>query len=138
VRWTRYTAFRSPVPAALRAQGASRMSEIVETLLDTAFQDTELLIQNDGKGDNFQVPRNVDFIFYAPTKEKADVVASFINDNRYAEASYDDVEGQFRILAVVHMAPTQHVLCSVSGLMACVAKIFSVEYDGWGTTIERT
>ena len=114
------------------------MSEIVEILLDTAYQDTELLIKNDAEGDDFSKPRDVDFVLYAPDEAKADLVSSFINDNRYAEASYEKVADRYRILAIVHMPTTQTVLCSVSGLMACLATIFSIEYDGWGTTIERT
>ena len=113
------------------------MSKIVEVLLDNAYQDTQLLIGNDETGDDFKIWRNVDFIFYAPSEEKADVVSSFINDNRYGDSSYEKIENTYRVLVVVNMAPTQNILCSVSGLMACIGEIFSVEYDGWGTTIER-
>ncbi len=114
------------------------MSEIVEILLDNAHHDMQLLTKNDQEGDNFQTSRKVDFILYAPTEEEADIVSSFINDNRYADASYEKADDQYRILAVVDMPTTKNILCSVSGLMACVATIFTVEYDGWSTTIECT
>jgi len=111
---------------------------IVETLLDTAYQDTQLLTDNDEKGDNFSIPRDIEFVLYAEDKEKADTVASFINDNRYGDASFEEVEDQYRILVVVNMPSSQQLVCSVSGLMACVAALFTVEYDGWGCVLQNT
>jgi len=111
---------------------------IVETLLDTAYQDTQLLMGNDEKGDNFSIPRDIEFVLYAQDEKKADTVSSFINDNQYGEASYAEVEGQYRILVVVNMPSSQHLVCSVSGLMACIAALFSVEYDGWGCVLQNT
>jgi len=32
----------------------------------------------------------------------------------------------------VRMSIRQHVLSSVSGFMACVAKLLGLTYDGWG------
>lgn len=113
------------------------MPSIVELLLETAKADTELLIKNDGLGDTFATPRNVDFLFVAPSREKAEIVASFINDNRYANATVSEVGNSFRVLVVVNMPITQHLLYSVSGLMACIGKIFDVKYDGWGSAIQR-
>ena len=112
------------------------MSKIVELLLDNARQDTDLLIQNDDLGDIFSIPRNVDFAFYATEADRAELVANFINDNQYAEASFEKIDEEYKILAVVHMPPTQNILCSVSALMTFIAELFSVEYDGWETTIE--
>jgi len=111
---------------------------IVETLLDTAYQDTQLLMGNDEKGDNFSIPRDIEFVLYAQDEKKADTGSSFINDNQYGEASYAEVEGQYRILVVVNMPSSQHLVCSVSGLMACIAALFSVEYDGWGCVLQNT
>lgn len=82
------------------------MSNIVDLLLDNAYQDTELLVKNDELGNNFNVWRNVDFVLYAKDQEKADVVSSFIKDNRYGKASFEKVEDHFRILVVVNMPPT--------------------------------
>ncbi len=110
---------------------------VIETLLDTAYQDTQLLIGNDERGDNFNIPRDVDFVLNAETEKKADTVASFINDNQYGKASYEQVENKYRILVVVNMPSTQNLICSVSGLMACIAALFSVEYDGWGCIIQN-
>jgi hypothetical protein len=108
---------------------------IVELLLDTARADTDLLIKNDELGDRFEIPRTVDFLLIAETAETADTVCSFINDNRYAECRVDSSDGQHRILAQIEMPITQNVLCSVSGLMACISKVFGVEYDGWDSEI---
>ena len=115
---------------------AARKMSIVELLLDTARADTELLITNDEHGDQFSVPRTVDFLLIADTAETADTVASFISDNQYAECRIDQTDdGKFRILAQLEMPITQNVVCAVSGLFACISKIFNVEYDGWGCEI---
>lgn len=111
---------------------------VVETLLRTAYEDTQLLIGNDEKGDNFAIARDIEFVLYAEGKEKAETVASFINDNRYGEASVSEAEGQYRILVIVNMPSNQHLVCSVSGLMVCLAALFSVEYDGWGCVLQCT
>jgi hypothetical protein len=111
---------------------------LVETLLDTAYQDTQLLIGNDEKGDNFSIPRDIEFVLYAGDEKKASLVTSFINDNQYGKASFEKVEKKYMILVVVNMPSTQHLVCSVSGLMACVAALFSIEYDEWGCVLQNT
>jgi hypothetical protein len=110
---------------------------LVETLLDVAHQDTQLLVKNDALGDDFALPRAVDFLLVAKDRTKAELVASFVNDNRYGVARVDQVGDQFRILTVVNMPTTQDVLCSVSGLMACLGALFNVHYDGWGCVIQK-
>lgn len=107
------------------------MSAIVELLLDTAQADTDLLIKNDELGDNLSIPREVDFLLRASTAEKADLVATFINDNRYGDATSTSDDDGHRVSVKIMMLITQHVLCSVSALMACISKLFDLEYDGW-------
>ncbi len=111
---------------------------VIENLLNAAYQDTQLLLGNDEKGDNLSISRDIEFVLYAKDQEKADTVSSFINDNRYGEASFTEVEGQFRILVVINMPSTQHIVCSISGLMVCIAALFSVEYDGWGCVLQKS
>jgi hypothetical protein len=110
---------------------------LVDTLLTTAFQDTRLLVKNDELGDNFSVPRNVDFVLLSSDSARAETVCSFINDNRYGSAIVEPTGSESRIVVTVNMPTTQGLLCSVSALMACLAELFSVEYDGWGTVIQR-
>jgi hypothetical protein len=110
---------------------------LIDTLLATAYQDTQLLIKNDGLGDDFSIPRDVDFVLLSQDKKKAEAVASFVTDNRYGVPRIEETEGTFRIIVVVNMPTTQGVLCSVSALMACLAALFSVQYDGWGCVIQR-
>ena len=86
---------------------------VVETLLDTARADTELLASLDEKGDDFSVPRDVDFLLIAPTAQKADTIASFISDNRYGRARTENVDGVERVLVVVRMPIEQNVICAV-------------------------
>jgi len=110
---------------------------IVDKLLENAYQDTQLLIGNDQKGDNFGIARDVEFVFYSPTFEKAEIVASFINDNQYGLAKNQEINDNFQVTVVVNMPSTQNLICSVSGLMACIGELFGVEYDGWGCVLQR-
>jgi hypothetical protein len=109
---------------------------LVETLLETARADTDLLVKNDRLGDDFAVPRDVDFILRTPDREKAETVASFVDDNRYGTPHVEAADGGYRVRVVVRMPTTQPVLCSVSALMACLASLFDLEYDGWGCVIQ--
>jgi regulator of ribonuclease activity B len=118
-------------------KGTVATMPLVDTLLETARQDTDLLIKNDGLGDNVSVPRPVDFLLVAREVKKAELVASFINDNRYGIAKVEQSGEEFRVLVVVEMPTTQNVLCAVSALMACIAELFSIEYDGWGCAIQK-
>lgn len=112
------------------------MPTMVELLMDTAAADTELLLRNDAKGDVLATPRAVDFVFRAPDAEKAVLVADFINEHHYGAARVDgDADGR-RFLVTIEMPITQPVINSVSGFMACLGRLFEVEYDGWGSVIQ--
>jgi hypothetical protein len=123
---------------AARLNSIVRFQEVAITdiLLRTAYEDTQLLRKNDAHGDVFSVPRDVDFFLVAEDKEKAELVSSFINDNQYGTARVDEGDGTYNVLVVVHMPTEQNILCSVSALMACVAAIFGIKYDGWGCVIQ--
>ena len=110
---------------------------LVELLLDTARADTELLGVNAAHGDNFNVLRDIDFLLLAPDEAKAQLVRNFIDDNRYGVATVMPHGDSFGIVVVVNMAPQQNVLCSVSGLMACISMLFGISYDGWECDLKR-
>lgn len=114
------------------------MSKLVTALLDNAHQDTQLLIGNDEKGDNFSAFREVDFTLYAKNKERGELVASFVNDNNYGKATYEQVEAKHRITVIINMPTTQNIICSVSGLMTCLAGLYELEYDGWGCVLQTS
>ncbi len=109
---------------------------IVDDLLRNAYEDTQLLLKNDKRGDVLSVPRDVDFLLWAPDEKKARTVCSFIEDNQYGLATVQEDEGKFSVLVVIHMPITQNVICSVSALMCCIAAIFGLEYDGWGSVLK--
>jgi len=111
---------------------------LVDTLLTAAYEDTQLLIKNDELGDNFSIPRNVDFILRCNTKQKAETVSSFISDNQYGIPTIEGDDDSLRLRVTVFMPITQQVICSVSGFMACIAELFSLEYDGWGSEIQKS
>ena len=109
---------------------------LVDELLETARADTDLLVKNDALGDIFSIPRDVDFFLRTPDQSKATVLRDFINDNRYGVATVQSDQSGFGVLVVIHMAPQQHVLCSVSALMLCLGELFGLEYDGWGCEVK--
>jgi hypothetical protein len=110
---------------------------IVDTLLDTARADTELLFLNDRHGDVLSKPRVVTFLLLAPDRAKADLVASFIDDNRYGATRVEPMDEKWGVFVEINMPIEQNVICSVSGLMACIAAVFSIEYDGWESLVQR-
>jgi hypothetical protein len=107
---------------------------IIDVLLRTAYEDTQLLFKNDSLGDQFAIPRDVEFLLVAKDEFKASTVCSFINDNQYGIARVDD---GFNIFVVVRMSIEQNILCSVSALMACLGEMFDVEYDGCGCELQK-
>lgn len=110
---------------------------LVEKLLSTAYEDTQLLLKNDVLGDDFSIAREVDFVLVTSDKQRTETVASFVTDNRYGVPRIEEGEGVFRVVISINMPITQQVLCSVSALMACLAQLFTVEYDGWGCVVQR-
>ena len=86
----------------------------------------------DSQGDQFAIPRDVDFLLRAPSKEKAGIAAGFINDFRYGHATPQEQGGEHSVLVVINMPVEQHAILSVSGFMACVCELFGLDYDGWG------
>jgi hypothetical protein len=107
---------------------------VVEALMDAAVADTDVLRSLDSNGDRFSVFRDVDFLLRAPTKEKADLVASFINDHSYGAAR---VQEDLSVLVVIRMPVEQPIAMCVSGFFTCLSKIFGVDYDGWGCVAQR-
>lgn len=110
---------------------------LIEDLLSAAHEDTQLLIKNDSLGDDFSIPRDVDFVLYSTDGQRAQTVASFIADNQYGVPRVEVLDGRHRILVTINMPITRQVLCSISALMVCLAQLFSIEYDGWGCVIQK-
>ena len=102
---------------------------MISTLIDNATSDSDVLRSLDSNGDRFSISRDVDFLFRTPNKEKAELVAGFINDYSYGQALVQD---ELNVLVKINMPVNQPVAHCISGFFACVAELFSVEYDGWG------
>lgn len=109
---------------------------IIEELMETAEADTDVLRALDERGDDLAVPRDVEFLLRAPSAEKAETVADFINDYQYGEAVAQTSEDGHSVLVTVHMPIQQHAILSVSGFMVCVCHLFGLEYDGWGCVVQ--
>jgi hypothetical protein len=105
---------------------------VIGKLIETAASDTDLLRSLDAQGDDFAIPRDVDFLLRAPSKEKSEIAASFINECQFGVATAQESDGEHSVLVVVHMPIQQHVILSVSGFMGCICELYGLDYDGWG------
>ncbi|MBH9721979.1 ribonuclease E inhibitor RraB [Burkholderia contaminans] len=105
--------------------------------MDTAVADVELLRVLDADGDDFSIPRDVEFLLRGASAEKASIVASFVNDHQYGRASLDRSGEICRVLVVINMPIQQHNILSVSGFMACLCMLYGLEYDGWGCLAQK-
>jgi hypothetical protein len=104
---------------------------VIEALLESAYADRELLGTKQVSGDNPQQFRDVDFRFTVTTKEMAETLISLVEDNRYGAVRLAEMGTNYQVIITIYMPITQQVMLSVSGLMACLSKIFAVEYEGW-------
>ena len=111
---------------------------IFDLLHENAAADNELLRSNDENGDVFSTPRDVDFAFKTSDESRAKDLCEFINGKNFGKARVQEPseDGIWWVISVIHMPITQNVLCSVSGFMVCLSRLFQVEFDGWGSLIQ--
>lgn len=109
---------------------------LLNNLLDNSYQDTEFLLKNSEQGDQLDISRDISFILYGSDEEKVKSFCEFVNDNQYGNAKYQSEEKQMRVIVNILMPSTQHLICSISGLMTCLAELFGLEYDGWDSNIQ--
>ncbi|UOF14260.1 ribonuclease E inhibitor RraB [Lysobacter capsici] len=107
------------------------MKNTVQTLMDTAAADTELLQVLDQQGDHFALSRDVEFVLRAPSEERASLVAGFFNDLHYGDATVGEHEGLYSVFVTVHTTIEQPVILSISGFITCISQLYDMEYDGW-------
>jgi hypothetical protein len=116
---------------------AGRMT-LFDLLTQTAKADTELLRSHNKWSDVLSVPREVDFSFETQERDRAKDFAEFVNGKQYGVAKITKLEdGQFRVLVLITMPITQHLICSVSGFVVCLSRLFQVDYQGWGSIVQR-
>jgi hypothetical protein len=131
----------APATGVADLERSAKIMSLVESLLDNADSDRDLLRKNEAIGDIASIPRDLDFVLYAKNQKKAELVCSFVHDNSYGRSFYQAVpenpaRSQHRIIVQVFMPTTEHAVCAVSGLMVCLAKLYDLEYDGWGCSIK--
>ena len=56
---------------------------VLDLLHQNALADNDLLRKKDGMGDDFSIPRDVDFAFKTPEKQRAEDLCEFINGKNY-------------------------------------------------------
>jgi len=109
---------------------------VIEKLMESAEADIDVLHALDRQGDKFSIARPVDFLLRAESRDKAVLVAGFINDYQFGTASTNEDENGHSIQVIINMPVEQNVILSVSGFMQCIAEIYGLEYDGWGCSAQ--
>lgn len=99
--------------------------------------DVDVLRSLDSNGDCFTCFRDVDFLLKAPSREKAELATSFINDYQFGEATAVEEEGEHHVKVLINMPVTQHVILSISGFMTCIAALYGLDFDGWGCIAQQ-
>ena len=117
--------------------------KLVDTLLNTSEADCDLLRKNLTLGDDPELPRDIDFTLHAKTEERAQLICDFVTDNHYGRPSYqrfdhDDGSVLWTLSIVIHSPTTEHVICTLSAFMACLAQLYDLDYDGWGSVIRKS
>ena len=109
-----------------------------ELLTQDALTNTDLLRQNDKLGDIFTTAREVDYAFETDDRERADDFAEFVNGKSYGTAAVSKLaDGRFRVLVLMTMPITQHLIGCVSGFMLCLGRLFQIDYLGWGSVVQK-
>ncbi len=111
---------------------------VIQDLMDTAVSDVDVLRSLDANGDDFTKFRDVDFLFRCPSKEKAELVASFINDYQYGRATAVEQDRDHSIQVVINMPVQQNIIASVAGFMTCLASLYGLDFDGWGCVAQAS
>lgn len=115
---------------------------VLQLLMDTAVEDSKLLVKNLRLGDRSEIPRDIDFVLYAKDRKKAELVASFIADCRYGRPSIEGTveergDYSWRLLVTIHSPTSENVLMTLSAFMVCLSKLYDLDYDGWGCTVTK-
>lgn len=95
------------------------------------MQDWELLRALDELHDNVAIPRDVEYVLIARTRDRAEQVADFLRRQCEARAIVREFDSEFTILVTIHMPVRRQIALSVSGFMVCVCRMYGLEYDGW-------
>ena len=109
--------------------------------MDTAVEESRLLVKNQEMGDRADIPRDIDFVLYAKDEEKTKLVAGFITDCRYGRPAIERVEHRgvisWRLLVTIHAPTTENVVMTLSAFMVGFSNLYDLDYDGWGSTIHK-
>ena len=72
-------------------------------------------------------------------RDNAEDFAEFVNGKQYGVAKVSELEdGRYRILVLITMPVAQHLIYSVSGFMPCLSRVFLIDYQGWGSVVQRS
>jgi len=110
-----------------------------DRLYHNALGDTELLRKNDELGDVFTIPREVDFAFETGDGQRANDFAEYVNGKNFGMAAVTKItDDRFRVLILITMPITQHLIGCVSGFMVCLSRLFQIDYLCWGSVVQKS
>jgi hypothetical protein len=80
----------------------------------------------------------VDFALETSERRRAQDFAEFVIGKSYGAAELSEIQpGQFRIVVLITMPINQNIINSVSGFMRCLSRLFQIDYQGWGSVIDK-
>lgn len=83
---------------------------VIEKLTNDAVANAEVLQSLDTQGDDFGIFRDVDFLLMCPSREKAELVAGFLNDYAFGDAHSSAATPASVVTPLNKPSPPRHVL----------------------------
>lgn len=114
------------------------MNTVLQKITRVAGQSNSVLLNLDNEGDDSTMPRQVNFDFICQNEKKADAVASTLTDFQFDQTTVLKQDDRYSVEVVITMPATPDLMFCVSGFMACVAELHSIDFDGWGCFVQRT
>lgn len=70
-------------------------------------------------------------------KSPGSLIDKPFRSQQYGLAKVTELEGgRFRIIVLITMPITQHLICSVSGFLLCLSRVFLIDYQWWGSVVQ--
>ena len=116
-------------------------------LMERAETDRRLIARNQRHGDDISRPRQVRFELVAKSEAHAIDLSGLINALGYGDAAaIESVQGsvmsanpgEWRVVICMLIPLSPHQLVRTSALMAALASLLGVHYDGWGCHLMTT
>jgi len=117
--------------------------KIIESIHNQLKLDRKTIDALKKDGNNDKVYRPIDHSFWSYEKENLSELAALLKimdfeNTKVKEGKTEEGETYFYLETKSNDNTEYHQIVKTSVLMECLAAIFKVGYDGWGTKVETT